>query len=317
MKSEERCALSDWPAKALIAPGVAFASMIDRAVSRSSVQRERRSRIRRFSLPYRCACCIGRGNPEPRRPNRILGPVIIPEQHCYGAVNAYRIRLSCMAYRRNGIRRSGRSRPTLFRFGLIIRGKQSYRVSWVNPSSLSGKWPAEPLRFRSVDQFQERLVTGREAANRVRYSFCQYDQSLSRAAIVITTKGGLARLGSRKRRLISHLPPKCPLEPMGRNGAVRHSPYRFRMLDRRSGSAGSRSQRLGSRGARAQRALAMELFQPVELLACCALAPRLPIALLWGRTSRGRRCLPRRARRHPVSPQQLASVPGPVPVAAR
>jgi hypothetical protein len=88
MKSEERCALSDWPAKALIAPGVPFASMIDRAVSRSSVQRERRSRIRRFSLPYRCACCIGRGKPEPRRPNRILGPVIIPEQHCYGAVES-------------------------------------------------------------------------------------------------------------------------------------------------------------------------------------------------------------------------------------
>jgi hypothetical protein len=52
-----------------------------------------------------------------------------------------------MAYRRNGIRRSGQSRPTLFRFrglgmlagGLIIHGEQSYRVSWVNPSSLSGK----------------------------------------------------------------------------------------------------------------------------------------------------------------------------------
>jgi len=53
---------------------------------------------------------------------------------------------------------------------------------------------------------------------------------------------------------------------IGRNGAVRHSPCRFRMLDRRTDSAGSRSHRLGSwraRAALAQRALAMELFQPV------------------------------------------------------
>ena len=56
-------------------------------------------------------------------------------------------------------------------------------------------------------------------------------------------------------RLVS----KMPTELMGRNGAVRHSPCRFRMLDRRSDSAGSRSQGLRSWHARA--ALVMELFQ--------------------------------------------------------
>jgi hypothetical protein len=68
-----------------------------------------------------------------------------------------------MAYRRNGIRRSGRSRLTVLRFrgfgmlagGLIICGEQSCPVDCVNPSSLSGKWPGEPLGFRSVVQFQE------------------------------------------------------------------------------------------------------------------------------------------------------------------
>src|SRR5712664_1421782 len=65
------------------------------------------------------------------------------------------------------------------------------------------------------------------------------------------TDGGLARLGSRKRRLISDMSPKRRLELMGRNGAVRHSPCSFRMLDRRSDSAGSGSHCLGSWRARA------------------------------------------------------------------
>src|SRR5229473_2533018 len=58
----------------------------------------------------------------------------------------------------------------------------------------------------------------------------------------------------RSARLVSK-----PTELMGRNGAVRHSPCRFRMLDRRSDSAGSRSHGLHSWRARA--ALVMELFQ--------------------------------------------------------
>jgi CheY-like chemotaxis protein len=56
-------------------------------------------------------------------------------------------------------------------------------------------------------------------------------------------------------RLVS----KMPTELMGRNGAVRHSPCRFRMLDHRSDCAGSRGHGLHSRRARA--ALVMELFQ--------------------------------------------------------
>jgi CheY-like chemotaxis protein len=52
---------------------------------------------------------------------------------------------------------------------------------------------------------------------------------------------------------------QMPTELMGRNGAVRHSPGRFRMLDRRTDCGGSRSHGLHSRRARA--ALVMELFQ--------------------------------------------------------
>ena len=45
--------------------------------------------------------------------------------------------------------------------------------------------------------------------------------------------------GGRSARLVSKTPP----ELMGRNAVVRHSPCRFRMPDRRSGSAGSCSPR--------------------------------------------------------------------------
>ena len=45
--------------------------------------------------------------------------------------------------------------------------------------------------------------------------------------------------GGRSARLVSKTPP----ELMGRNAVVRHNPCRFRMTDRRSGSAGSCSPR--------------------------------------------------------------------------
>jgi|SRR5450631_154046 hypothetical protein len=68
---------------------------------------------------------------------------------------------------------------------------------------------------------------------------------------------------------------------IGRNGDVRQSPHRFRMLGRRSDSAGSRRATAPAAwGARAQRAFGMELFQPVCLPVYCPLAPRLPIVLL-------------------------------------
>jgi hypothetical protein len=54
-----------------------------------------------------------------------------------------------------------------------------------------------------------------------------------------SSRGEGVAQGGRSARLVSKTPP----ELMGRNAVVRHSPCRFRMTDRRSGIAGSRSPR--------------------------------------------------------------------------